>query len=57
VNVGDKLFCEAIVAIDGSEFKAVNNRDKNFTDRELKVRMQQLDDSIARYMTELASAV
>src|SRR5271154_2906143 len=28
-----KLFSEAIVAIDGSKFKAVNNRDKNFTDR------------------------
>src|SRR6202162_5140494 len=27
------LFSEAIVAIDGSKFKAVNNRDKNFTDR------------------------
>ncbi len=26
-----KLFAEAIVAIDGSKFKAVNNRDKNFT--------------------------
>jgi transposase len=35
-----KLFSQAIVAIDGSKFKAVNNRDKNFTDRELKARMQ-----------------
>jgi transposase len=51
-----KLFSEAIVAIDGSKFKAVNNRDKNFTDRKLKARMQQLDDSIARYMTELDRA-
>jgi transposase len=51
-----KLFSEAIVAIDGSKFKAVNNRDKNFTDRKLKARMQQLDDSIARYLTELDRA-
>jgi len=51
-----KLFCEAVVAIDGSKFKAVNNRDKNFTDRKLKARMQQLDESIARYMTELDRA-
>ncbi len=51
-----KLFSEAIVAIDGSKFKAVNNRDKNFTDRKLKARMQQLDESIARYMTELDRA-
>ena len=33
------LFSEAIVAIDGSKFKAVNNRDKNFTDNKLKKRM------------------
>jgi transposase len=51
-----KLFAEAAVAIDGSKFKAVNNRDKNFTDRKLKARMQQLEDSIARYMTELDRA-
>jgi transposase len=51
-----KLFSEAIVAIDGSKFKAVNNRDKNFTDRKLKARMQQLDESIARYLTELDRA-
>src|ERR1700722_14969007 len=51
-----KLFSEAIVAIDGSKFKAVNNRDKNFTDRKLEARMQQLEDSIARYMTELDRA-
>src|SRR5271169_2620442 len=51
-----KLFSEAIVAIDGSKFKAVNNRDKDFTDHKLKARMQQLDESIARYMTELDRA-
>jgi transposase len=50
------LFSEAIVAIDGSKFKAVNNRDKNCTDRKLKARMQQLEDSIARYLTELDRA-
>src|SRR3954451_16197933 len=51
-----KLFSEAIVAIDGSKCKAVNNRDKNFTDRKLKARMQQLEDSIARYLIELDRA-
>jgi len=50
------LFSEAIVAIDGSKFKAVNNRDKNFTDRKLKARMQQVEESIARYLTELDRA-
>jgi transposase len=50
------LFSEAIVAIDGSKFKAVNNRDKDFTDRKLKARIQQVEESIARYMTELDRA-
>jgi transposase len=50
------LFCDAIVAIDGSKFKAVNNRDKNFTDRKLKARMQQLEESITRYLAELDRA-
>ena len=43
-------------AIDISRFKAVNNRDKNFTDRKLKARVQQLEESIARYMSELDRA-
>src|SRR5271165_2240016 len=50
------LFSEAIVAIDGSKFKAVNNRDKNFTDRKLAARMQQLEESIGRYLAELDRA-
>ena len=50
------LFADVMVAIDGSKFKAVNNRDKNFTDRKLAARLQQLDESIARYMEELDRA-
>jgi transposase len=50
------LFEEGTVAIDGSKFKAVNNRDKNFTERKLKARLQQLDDSVQRYLTELDRA-
>jgi|SRR5688572_1035314 len=50
------LFGEAIVAIDGSKFKAVNNRDKNFTERKLKARMQQLEESVARYLADLDRA-
>lgn len=50
------LFADATVAIDGSKFKAVNNRDKNFTERKLKARMGQLEESIARYLTELDRA-
>lgn len=51
-----KLFSEAIVAIDGSKFKAVNNRDKNFTDRKLKARREQLEQSIGRYLADLDRA-
>ncbi len=47
------LFSQSIIAIDGSKFKAVNNRDKNFTPHKLQARMKQLDESIARYLAEL----
>ena len=50
------LFAEAIVAVDGSKFKAVNNRDKNFTPHKLKARIQQLEDSIGRYLADLDRA-
>ena len=50
------LFSEATVAIDGSKFKAVNNRDKNFTDRKLQARREQVDESVKRYMAELDRA-
>jgi transposase len=50
------LLIDATVAIDGSKFKAVNNRDKNFTSHKLEARLQQLDDSIARYLIELDRA-
>lgn len=41
------------VALDGSKFKAVNNRDKNYTQRKLQARIEQVEESIARYMAEL----
>lgn len=44
------------VAIDGSKFKAVNNRDKNYTQRKLEARIEQVEQSIARYMEELDRA-
>ena len=50
------LFEGGAVAIDGSKFKAVNNRDKNFTERKLQARMQQLDEAVQRYLTELDRA-
>ena len=50
------LFANAFVAIDGSKFKAVNNRDRNFTKAKMKRRLQQIDESIERYLGQLASA-
>lgn len=40
------LFTQAIVAIDGSKFKAVNAHDRNFTHGKLEKRMQQIDQCI-----------
>ena len=50
------LFADAFVAIDGSKFKAVNNRDKNFTAAKMQRRLQQIDESIERYLSQFASA-
>jgi len=50
------LFTKAIVAIDGSKFKAVNNRDKNFTVTKVAKRLEQVDASIARYLASLDRA-
>src|SRR5450759_1806102 len=50
------LFAEALVAIDGSKFKAVNNRDRNFTSAKLKRRMEEIESSINRYLAALDTA-
>jgi hypothetical protein len=50
------LFIEAIVAIDGSKLREVNNRDKNFAPAKMKRRLEQIDKSIARYLGRLDSA-
>src|SRR6187402_805207 len=51
-----QLFADGVVVIDGSKFKAVNNRDKNFSNRKIEVRRQQLEHSINRYLAELDRA-
>jgi len=50
------LFSDALVAIDGSKFKAVNNRDRNFTSAKLKRRMEDIESSINRYLVALETA-
>src|SRR5215469_10967880 len=50
------LLAKASVAIDGSKFKAVNNRDKNFTRAKVERRRAQLQESVARYLAQLDTA-
>ena len=50
------LLTQASVAIDGSKFKAVNNRDKNFTRAKVERRRAQLEESVARYLSQLDTA-
>ena len=45
-----ELFADASVAIDGSKFKAVNTRDKNFTRAKMQRRLEQIEESVARYL-------
>jgi transposase len=50
------LLSVASIAIDGSKFKAVNNRDKNFTKGKVERRRAQLEESVARYLSQLDTA-
>ena len=50
------LFADGSVAIDGSKFKAVNNRGRNFTQAKMKRRMAQIEESVDRYLHQLDSA-
>jgi transposase len=50
------LFTRAVIAIDGSKFKAVNNRDKNFTAAKVAKRLEQVDANIVRYLAALDRA-
>jgi transposase len=50
------LLTSASVAIDGSKFKAVNTRDKNFTRAKMERRLAQIEESVSRYLSQLDSA-
>ena len=50
------LLATASVAIDGSKFKAVNTRDKNFTRAKVERRRAQIEESVARYLAQLDTA-
>src|SRR5215469_16109952 len=49
-------FTRTVIAIDGSKYKAVNNRDKNFTVAKVAKRVEQVEASIARYLAALDRA-
>jgi transposase len=51
-----KLFSQAVVAVDGSKFKAVNARDRNFTPNKVQKRQAQIEESIKRYLDALDTA-
>ena len=51
-----KLFSQALVAIDGSKFKAVNSRDCNLTKGKVDKRQEQIEESIQRYLVALDTA-
>jgi len=53
---GLDLFAGACVAIDGAKFKAVNARDRNFTRAKMKRRLEQIEESVTRYLHQLDSA-
>lgn len=50
------LFSRALAVIDGSKFKGVNSRDRNFTRGKVKARLKQVDEAIARYLRSLDAA-
>jgi transposase len=50
------LLTSTSVAIDGSKFKAVNTRDKNFTRAKMDRRLEQIEESVARYLSQLDTA-
>jgi transposase len=47
------LFSAAVVAVDGSKFKAVNNRDRNFTGAKVQKRIEQITAGLKRTQSAL----
>ena len=47
------LFGGELVAIDGSKFKAVNSKERNYNEKKLRELMGNIDAKIAKYLEEL----
>ncbi len=53
---GLELFDKGLIVVDGSKFKAVNSKDKNFTKKKLKKRLDRLDEALDKYLRALESS-
>jgi transposase len=47
------LYGKELAAIDGSKFKAVNSKERNFTQDKLKDRLERIEEKIEAYMKEI----
>lgn len=47
------LFGQELIAIDGSKFRAVNSKDRNFNESKLKQLLKHIHDKIDMYLNEL----
>ena len=47
------LFSAALVFVDGSKFRAVNNKDRNFTEPRLEKLLALIDEQIEKYLAQL----
>ena len=47
------LYGKELAAVDGSKFKAVNSKGRNFTKDKLKKRLEQIEKKIGEYLEEL----
>jgi len=47
------MFSDAVVAIDGSKFKASNNKSNNYTPKNVQTQITRVEKHISRYLAEL----
>ena len=50
------MFTDAIVAIDGSKFKAVYNKDNNYTPQKIKFHIERVEKHIDEYLKQMDAA-
>ena len=50
------LYGRELIAVDGTRIKAVNNRDRNFTQAKLKTQLQRIDERLDHYLDQMNKA-